>query len=150
MLATRGFLENRFEDFKLGADDCLKKPFSLVKLAARVKVLPKRISCIPSSRLLVEGLSLDVNVHEACRTGRHIAFNPTLFRLLPFLMQNPHRVIKGEELECVVWQDDPLGGDALCIHLSNLRQVINLPFDRLLLYTVRGFGYKLTDKNAND
>ncbi len=65
-------------------------------------------------------------------------------------MQNPHRVIKREELEYAVWQDDPPGSDALRTHLSNLRRVINKPFDQPLLHTVRGFGYKLTDKNAED
>ncbi len=149
MLTIRDLFENRFECLKVGADDCLNKPFSIKELVARVKVLSKRISCIPSSWLLIEGLSLDVNVYEAC-AGRHIVFNPTLFRLLTFLMQNPHRVVKREELEYVVWQDDPLDSDALRTHLFNLRQAINKPFVQPLLHTVRGFGYKLTDKNAND
>lgn len=150
MLTARGLLENKLEGFKSGADDYLAKPFSLKELAARVKVLSERISRIPDSRLLVGDLSLDVGAHEVYRAGKYLDLNPTLFRLLMFLMQNPHRVIKREELEYVVWRDDPPDSDALRTHLSNLRQVINKPFDRPLLHTVRGFGYKLTDKNAKD
>ena len=150
MLTARDSLDNKLEGFKSGADDYLAKPFSLKELAARVKVLSERISRIPTSQLLVGDLSLDVNAHEVHRAGKHIDLNPTLFRLLMFLMQNPHRVIKREELEYAVWQDDPPSSDALRVHLSNLRRVINKPFDRPLLHTVRGFGYKLTDKNAED
>lgn len=150
MLTARDSLENKLEGFKSGADDYLAKPFSLKELAARVKVLSERTSHIPTSRLLVGDLSLDVDAHEVYRADKHIDLNPTLFKLLTFFMQNPHRVIKREELEYAVWQDDPPDSDALRTHLSNLRQVIDKPFDRPLLHTVRGFGYKLTDKNAND
>ncbi len=150
MLTARDSLENKLEGFKSGADDYLVKPFSLKELAARVKVLSERISRIPTSRLLIGDLSLDVDTHEVCRAGKHIDLNPTLFRLLMCLMQNPHRVIKREELEYTVWQDDPPDSDALRTHISYLRQAIDKPFDKPLLRTVRGFGYKLTDKNADD
>lgn len=150
MLTARDSLESKLEGFKSGADDYLVKPFSLKELAARVKVLSQRISRIPTSRLLVGDLSLDVDAHEVYRAGKHIELNPTLFRLLTVLMQNPHRVIKREELEYAVWQDNPPDSDALRTHLSNLRQVVDKPFDRPFIHTVRGFGYKLTNKNADD
>ncbi len=149
MLTARDSLENKLEGFKSGADDYLAKPFSLKELAARVKVLSERIGRTPTSRLSVGDLSLNVDAHEVYRAGKYIELNPTLFRLLTFFMQNPHRVIKREELEYAVWQDNPPDSDALRTHLSNLRQVVNKPFDCPLLHTVRGFGYKLTDKNAN-
>jgi DNA-binding response OmpR family regulator len=65
-------------------------------------------------------------------------------------MQNPHRLIKREELEFAVWQDNPPDSDALRTHLSNLRQLVDKPFERPLIHTVRGFGYKITDKHAED
>ena len=150
MLTARDSLENKLEGFRSGADDYLVKPFSLKELAARVKVLSERISRIPTSRLLIGDLSLDVDTHEVCRAGKHIDLNPTLFRLLTVLMQNPHRIIKREELEYTVWQDNPPDSDALRTHISHLRQAIDKPFDKPLLHTVRGFGYKLTNKNADD
>ena len=148
MLTSRNTIENKLEGFKSGADDYLTKPFSLKELAARVKVLSERVSRMPSSRLTVGDLSLDVDTHEVNRAGKKINLNPTLFRLMIYLMQNPHRVIKRKELEYAVWQDNPPDSDALRTHLSNLRQVVDKPFDHPLLHTVRGFGYKLTNKNA--
>lgn len=150
MLTARDSLENKLEGFKSGADDYLVKPFALKELAARVKVLSERICRIPASRLQIGDLSLDTNTHDVYRAGKHINLNPTLFRLLTFLMQNPHRLIKREEIEFAVWQDNPPDSDALRTHLSNLRQLIDKPFERPLVYTVRGFGYKITDKHAEN
>lgn len=150
MLTAKNSVENKLEGFKSGADDYLTKPFSLEELAARVKVLSERGNHMPASQLLVGDLSLNADTHEVNRAGKQIILNPTLFRLLLYLMQNPHRVVKREELEYAVWQDNPPDSDALRTHLSNLRQVVDKPFDRPLLHTVRGFGYKLTRKNAED
>ncbi len=150
MLTARDSLESKLEGFNCGADDYLTKPFSLKELAARVKVLTEHVNRMPASRLLVGDLSLDIDAHEVNRAGKHINLNPTQFKIMMFLMQNPHRVIKREELEYAVWQDNPPDSDALRTHLSNLRQVIDKPFDRPLLHTIRGFGYKLTDKYAED
>ncbi|GJL70992.1 MAG: DNA-binding response regulator [Nitrosomonas sp.] len=150
MLTAKNSVENKLEGFRSGADDYLTKPFSLEELAARVKVLSERGNHIPASQLLVADLSLNTDTHEVNRAGKQINLNPILFRLLLYLMQNPHRVVKRKELEYAVWQDNPPDSDALRTHLSNLRQVVDKPFDRQLLHTVRGFGYKLTVNNAED
>lgn len=150
ILTARDTLENKLEGFESGADDYLVKPFSLKELAARIKVLSEHIRRKPASQLQIGDLLLDVDAHKAYRAGKRIDLNPTLFRLLTFLMQNPHRAIPREELKYVVWQDDPPNSDALRTHFYNLRQIVDKPFDRPLLHTVRGFGFKLTDKNAED
>ncbi|MBK7364279.1 MAG: response regulator transcription factor [Nitrosomonas sp.] len=150
MLTARDSLENKLEGFKSGTDDYMAKPFSLKELAARIKVLSERINRRPTSQLIVGDLSLDVDAHEVFRAGKHINLNPTQFRLLMFLMHNAHRVISREELEYSVWKEDPPDSDALRTHLSSLRVMIDKPFDKPLLHTIRGFGYKLTDKNAEE
>ena len=150
MLTAKNSVKNKLEGFRSGADDYLTKPFSLEELAARVKVLSERGNHIPASQLLVGDLSLNADTHEVNRAGKQINLNPILFRLLLYLMQNPYRVVKRKELEYAVWQDNPPDSDALRTHMSNLRQVVDKPFDRPLLHTVRGFGYKLTVKNAED
>ena len=150
MLTAKNSVKNKLEGFRSGADDYLTKPFSLEELAARVKVLSERGNHIPASQLLVGDLSLNADTHEVNRAGKQINLNPILFRLLLYLMQNPYRVVKRKELEYAVWQDNPPDSDALRTHMSNLRQVVDKPFDRPLLHTVRGFGYKLTINNAED
>ncbi|GJL75206.1 response regulator transcription factor [Nitrosomonas sp.] len=150
MLTAKDTLENELEGFKSGADDYLIKPFALKELAARVKMLSKRVNRTSASQLQIGDLSLNMDTREVCRAGKQINLNPTLFKLLAFLMQNPYRLIKREELEYAVWQNNPPDSDALRTHLSNLRQVIDKPFECPFIHTVRGFGYKLMDNKAKD
>lgn len=150
MLTARSTLENKLQGFESGADDYLVKPFSLKELAARIKVLSERIGRVTEPRLRVADLTLDVNTHEVHRAGKRLELSPSSFRLLMYLMQNPHRVIAKEELERAVWQDHPPSSDALRTHLFNLRQLVDRPFNQQLLHTVRSFGFKISDRHAED
>ena len=148
MLTARDTLESKLAGFDAGADDYLVKPFALQELAARVKVLGQRSSktAAGNAEMVVGDLMMNLDTHRVERAGQRIDLNPTIFRILTFLMQNPHKVVSREELTRAVWQDDAPDSDALRTHLSNLRNVIDKPFDQPLLRTVRGFGYRLTDQ----
>jgi DNA-binding winged helix-turn-helix (wHTH) protein len=54
-------------------------------------------------------------------------------------------VVSRRELERKVWGDILPDSDALRSHLYNLRKVIDKPFDKKLLLTVQGSGFKLVD-----
>ncbi|HNP35869.1 MAG TPA: response regulator transcription factor [Woeseiaceae bacterium] len=149
MLTARDSLHNKLEGFAAGADDYLVKPFALQELAARVKVLSERATRLFTKQLKVSDLTLDLDAHEVTRDGHHIDLNPMAFKLLTYFMQHPHRLIKREELEHAVWQDDPPDSDALRTHLSNLRNAVDKPFSQSLIHTVRGFGYRFTDQHAD-
>ena len=148
MLTARDSLQDKLEGFDSGADDYLVKPFALQELAARVKVLGERGRRNTTPRLKFSDLVLDIDAHEVSRAGELIELNPIGFRILTYLMQNPERLIKREEMERVIWDDDPPDSDALRTHLSNLRQAVDKPFNRPLIHTVRGFGYRMTDAYA--
>lgn len=150
MLTSRDSLQNKLDGFHSGADDYMTKPFCLKELAARVKVLSERVKRLPDSQLMVGDLVLDTHTHKVFRAGRQINLNPKQYRIMLYFMQNPHRVIEREELEHMLWRDNPPDSDALRTHLCHLRQVIDNPFDQPLLHTVRGFGYKLTDEYAEN
>ncbi len=127
MLTARDSLENKLEGFKSGADDYLVKPFSLKELAARIKTLTKHLNEIPTLQSLIEEFSIDVETHEVNHAGKHNDYYPALFKLIMYLMQNPHRVVKREELEYAVWQDNLPDSDALRTYLTELNQVVDKP-----------------------
>lgn len=148
ILTARDSLDDKLAGFDCGADDYLVKPFALQELAARVRVLGERIGKRATPRLQMADLVLDLEAHEVCRAGTLIELSPTAFRLLTYFMQNPNRLIKREELESAIWNDQPPDTDALRTHMSNLRQAVDKSFDLPLIQTVRGFGYRMTDSNA--
>jgi DNA-binding response OmpR family regulator len=60
-------------------------------------------------------------------------------------MQHSHRVVSRAELEHALWGDSPPAGDVLRAHVYALRNAIDKPFERKLLHTVHGEGYRLAD-----
>lgn len=147
MLTARDALEHKLAGFDSGADDYVVKPFALEELAARVQVLYERRRRSAADALRVADLSLDESQHRVTRNGKSIAVNPIGFKILSFLMTESHRVVSRNEIEQVVWGDEPPDSDALRTHLSNLRNAIDKPFDHPLLHTIRGVGYRLADLN---
>ncbi len=144
MLTARDLLTNKVDGFEAGADDYLVKPFSLVELGARLMALVRR-SARPSGDtvLVVGGLRFDLNTLLAERDGQPIKLNPTTRRLLTVLMQNAHRVVTKGELERELWGNEPPEGDVLRAHMHALRTAVDKGYDRKLLHTVHGTGYRL-------
>jgi len=149
MLTARDTLEDRLAGFEQGADDYLVKPFSLHELLARLTALERRGSKnLPSNTLQVDDLELNINTLEVQRAGQPITVSPTGLKILEVLMQAAPNVVRRERLERVLWGDEPPDGEALRVHIHNLRSVIDKPFNAALLHTVRGIGYRLASANA--
>jgi DNA-binding response OmpR family regulator len=145
MLTARDTLNNKLEGFDSGADDYLVKPFALEELAARVQVLHDRRHRSAVEALRVADLTLDEATHRVVRCGKSIALNPIAFKILTLLMAESDRVVPRTEIEDAVWGDNPPDSDALRTHVSNLRNAIDKPFDKPLLHTIRGVGYRVAD-----
>ncbi|HEC15367.1 MAG TPA: response regulator transcription factor [Sedimenticola sp.] len=149
MLTARDTLEDRLTGFDQGADDYLVKPFSLRELLARLTALERRGSQnLPGSMLRVEDLELNMNSLEVRRAGRRLSVSPTGLKILEVLMRAAPGVVRRERIERALWGDEPPDGEALRVHIHNLRTIIDKPFDTPLLHTVRGIGYRLAPANV--
>lgn len=131
-----------------GADDFLRKPFSLVVLVARIRALLRRGSRATGadSRLQVADLVLDVAAKTAVRNGVRIDLTPREFKLLEYLMYNAGRTLtKGQILEHV-WSPGFRGNENVVeVYVGYLRKKIDAPFGSKLISTVRGVGYRFDD-----
>ena len=150
MLTARGDLSDKIEAFKFGADDYVVKPFALEELDSRLAALTRRATGYSSlSVLRVADLEFDVATQIVKRGDQPIAVTATGRKILETLMRNSQRVVSRAEMEQVVWGDDPPQSDSLKIHIHALREVIDKPFDKCLIKTIRGAGYRLTgDQDA--
>jgi DNA-binding response OmpR family regulator len=148
MLTARDTLDDRVTGLEIGADDYLVKPFELKELNARIQALARRAQKQWTTTTLTVGdLSFDTHTMEVKRAGQVLKMPPLQLKLLKFLMLNTHRVVSSSELEQVLWGDEPPGTSALRTHLHTLRQIVDKPFDKPLIKTVTGFGYRLTDED---
>ena len=142
MLTARDTLPDRLEGFEAGADDYLVKPFALSELAARLEALTHRGSA-RQPVLRVEDLELDTGTLIVTRQGRRLDLKPASLKLLRRLMEAAPEVLTREDLERVLWTDEPPESAALNTHIYNLRRVIDRPFDQALLHSVASVGYRL-------
>lgn len=144
-LSALGEVDHRVEGLQAGGDDYLVKPYAPSELVARVEALGRRATGdIPTTRLTVGGLEMDLLARTVHRDGQKIDLQPREFRLLEFLMRHAGQVVTRTMLLEKVWDYhfDPQT-NVIDVHVSRLRGKIDKDFDRPLLHTVRGAGYRL-------
>jgi len=144
MLTARDQLDDKLLGFEVGADDYLVKPFSVKELEARLLALLKRQQN-EAPALHVADLSFDTQTLEVRRGNQALELNPIQRKLLHYLMENSPKVVKRAQLEQLIWGDNPPDKDILRTHIYSLRNTIDKAFDKPLLHTVHGVGYRLAD-----
>lgn len=147
LLTALGDVEHRVEGLRAGAEDYLVKPFAFAELSARLESLMRRErggSERQETRLVVGDLALELLAREARRGTTKIELQPREFRLLEYLMRHAGQVVTRTMLLEAVWDYhfDPQT-NVIDVHISRLRQKIDHGFDKPMLQTVRGAGYRL-------
>jgi two-component system OmpR family response regulator len=147
ILSALGEVDDRVKGLKAGGDDYLVKPFAFSELLARLEALARRAHSgaeAQSTTLKVADLEMDLLRREVRRAGRPIDLQPREFQLLEFLLRHAGQVVTRTMLLEGVWDYhfDPQT-NVIDVHISRLRSKIDKGFDRPLLHTVRGAGYRL-------
>lgn len=146
MLTARDPVDDRVQGLALGADDYLVKPFSLKELDARIKALVRRAQGRQVQGTLGwDDLQVDTRAPRACRQGQAIDLTPSTHKLLLCLVRAAPEVVRKQEMEYLLWGDDPPDSGALRTHIHELRQLVDKRFDTALIETVHGVGWRLHD-----
>jgi DNA-binding response OmpR family regulator len=149
MLTARDTLDDKISGLETGADDYLIKPFDIQELEARVRSLIRRHKGEIAKEIYTIGdLTVDTATLSVKRAGKELNMTPTGLRILTVLMRASPAVVSRREVERQVWGDILPDSDTLRSHLYNLRKVIDKPFDKQLLHTIQGSGYKIVDPDA--
>jgi len=143
MLTARDTLDDRLKGFESGVDDYLVKPFSLSELEARALAIYKRANGLVRTKLVVDDLILDLETLTVKRAGVTLKIPPLGLKLLELLMQHSPNAVKRSYLEEHFWSDVSTRGDNLRAHIHQLRSEIDKPFDRSLVHTIHGIGYRI-------
>ncbi|MEE1939784.1 response regulator transcription factor [Streptomyces sp. TRM 70361] len=149
-LTARDAVEDRVRGLRLGGDDYVTKPFSVVEVGARLQALLRRARSGASSPeeapLRCADLVMDDRRHEVRRADRAVELSPTEYRLLHHLLTHQGQVLSRAQILEAVWRYD-FGGDTVVVErfISNLRRKVDQGHAPLL-HTVRGVGYTLREQ----
>ena len=152
MITARDSLEDKIAGLEAGADDYLVKPAELREVELRLRVLFRRGGdhTQKQKKLTVEDLTLDPFTCSVKRGTKAIDLPPIPYRILEILMSRSPQVVNLEDIEHVVWGEGRPDSDSLRAHVHLLRELIDKPFERKLLRTMRGFGYQLVSPDVPD
>lgn len=148
ILSALGEIDDRVKGLQAGGDDYLVKPFAFSELMARLEALIRRARSSGhqnETTLSLADLEVDLLKREVRRSGQKIDLQPREFQLLEFLLRHQGQVVTRTMLLEGVWNYhfDPQT-NVIDVHISRLRSKIDKEFDKPLLHTVRGAGYRLS------
>ena len=137
MLTAKTQDNDEINSFQLGADDFLRKPFSLEVLLVRVNKL-LNISAkgvIQISNIIINEQSRNVEV-----AGNDIKLSPKEYDLLMYLYRNKNIAVDRDKILNDVWNFSYYGDDrTVDTHIKSLRKKIGQD----IIETIRGIGYML-------
>lgn len=149
MLTARDNLDHRLRGLQAGADDYLVKPFSFLELVARLRAITRRVRGHEETRLTVGDLTIDLLAHRALRGQRRITLTAKEFSLLALLAKRSGQIISKTVIAEMVWGITfDTSTNVVEVVVKRLRDKLELPTERKLLYTVRGLGYVLEDRES--
>lgn len=144
LLTALGTTGDKTDGLDSGADDYLVKPFAIAELLARVRALSRRPTKTKGTLLTAGDLVLDTINLTVTRAGQDIKLTSKEFGLLEYLLRNQNRPLSKSVIISHVWDyDADILPNTVEVYIKYLRNKIDQPFDKPLLHTVRGFGYKL-------
>ncbi|MBK1700511.1 phosphate regulon transcriptional regulator PhoB [Thiococcus pfennigii] len=148
MVSARGEEEDRVKGLNTGADDYITKPFSPRELVARVNAVLRRAKADEvADHVEISGLRIDNISHRVSAGGRPIEIAPTEYRLLHFFMTHADRAFSRSQLLDQVWGDQVYVEErTVDVHVRRLRKALEETGHDRLLQTVRGVGYRFSDK----
>ena len=149
MLTAKIEESNLLKGLDIGADDYITKPFSLMELVARVKVILRRshdeLKPLYKYNSFQNGdLYIDVESNIIKKKNELLNLTQSEWKILLSLIKYPNKVFTREELVTIALGSDFDGYNrTIDTHIKNLRQKIeDNPKSPSYIITVFGKGYK--------
>ena len=123
-----------------GADDYVKKPFSIMELISRVKALLRRTIPEETKSFLLDEIRIDHERHVVYTDEQPVELTFKEYELLRLLMMNKGVVLSRENIMIHVWGTDFEGESrTVDMHIKTLRQKLGESGKHIR--TVRNVGY---------
>lgn len=128
---------------EVGADDFIRKPFSIKAFISRTKAVLRRAELTNDKveDIHIKGVEIRKGSYNVVIDGVPVDFPRKEFELLLFLASNPDKVFTRNSLLNQIWSDDVYVVDrTVDVHIGRIRKKLG-PY-RDFLKTVVGIGYQ--------
>ena len=151
MLTAKDGEYDEAEGLDTGADDYLVKPFSFPVLLARLRALSRRATSDAPVPVSVGDLRLDPGLRRVWRGDVEIELTTRQFDVLEFFVRRAGQVQSKADILAGVWPHDFDGDPNIVeVYVGRLRRLVDEPFGRRSMETVRGAGYRVVDDGATE
>lgn len=134
------------EGFTCGADDYIKKPFSMKELILRVKSVLRRSGeheKHTNQRIIYKSLELDIEKAECRIDDVDVSFTKKEFGILRLLLANPEKIFSREEILDEVWEEDVYVVDrTIDVNINRLRKKLGKYGNCIITKQGYGYGFK--------
>lgn len=139
-LTAKDSLEDRMRGLTSGAEDYMVKPFEIVELLARIKIVLRR--CHKADTCLqYRDIVLDTKYRTVTKAEKTVELAPKEYELLTLFMQNTGITLFREKIYEEIWGSEySLESRTLDLHVQRLRKKLGLENQ---LKTVYKMGYRL-------
>jgi DNA-binding response OmpR family regulator len=149
LLTAKGEPEDKVIGLDSGADDYLQKPFQVSELLARLRALSRRRGELATENTLTFG-DIELNPHTLELKVRdnvtHLALKES--QLLELLLVNKDITISPYRIIEKLWGYDSDAEDSnVHVYISFLRKKLSNLNSNVEIKTIRGVGYKLSEKS---
>jgi len=147
ILTTLNQTADKVRGLDAGADDYLSKPFEVEEFSARVRALLRRNKEV-KSELMCGDLKLDIIKRVAWRENNEIKLTTKEFSLLEYFLRNMDRPLTRTQIAQHVWDVNfDTESNVIDAYVKQLRKKIDHPFEKKLIKTIVGHGYKISNEN---
>lgn len=145
-LTANDSLEDLVAGLNQGADDCLRKPFELVELIARIRALLRRPG-EPGVKFIVGNVSFDTNEREVVVSGMPVEFGRREMAGLELLMRRVGRVVQKSAIEDAIYSfGEDVASNAIEVLVHRIRRRLHVAGADVHIHTLRGVGYVLSKR----
>ena len=143
MATAKGSEYDRVIGLDLGADDYLCKPFGMMEMVSRIKVVLRRTSMNENRKILSYGaITMDQARHVVMADGREVYLTLKEYDLLKLFLEHVGMVFTRDQLLSSVWNQDYSGETrTVDVHIGTLRTKLGESGEAIR--TIRGVGYRL-------
>lgn len=127
----------------LGADDYIRKPFSVREVMARVRTVLRRAAQPEAETVGFEELRMDLQRKVCTLAGAEVRLTKKEFEILALLLAHPGVIFSREEILRRVWSDEVIVLDrTIDVNITRLRRKIGPYGDHIVTRLGYGYGFE--------